>query len=94
MEDAAEHAAAEVAEVAYSGTSLEPFTQSIKQKVGGKEACGSYIFEAPNPTISAKLEKSGPSSATSLCAPRVEPFKTWGCAVIVLSWQTFFRARA
>jgi hypothetical protein len=75
MDDAAEHATAEVAEVTYSGTALEPFIQSIKQKVRAKEICNSYIFDAPNPTISAKLEKLGSSSATSFRAPPVEPFK-------------------
>ncbi|GAQ93228.1 hypothetical protein KFL_013750010, partial [Klebsormidium nitens] len=37
MEDVAGHAAAEVVEIAYSGTSLEPFIQSVKLKVGGKD---------------------------------------------------------
>lgn len=91
MEDGAGHAAPEVAEIAYSGTSLEPFIQSVKLKVGGREACESYIFEAPNPTISAKLEKPGPPSGSPFSAPGVEFFKAWGCTVIVLSWQTFFK---
>jgi hypothetical protein len=91
MEDAGVGAAAEVAEIAYNGTPLEPFIQSIKQKVGSKEGCDTYIFEAPNPTISSKLEKAGSSSAFRYNAPRVEPFKIWGCTVIVLSWQSFFK---
>lgn len=90
MEDAGV-AAAEVAEVAYNGTPLEPFIQSIKQKVGSKEGCDTYIFEAPNPTILPKLEKAGSSSASRFSAPRVEPFKICGCTVIVLSWQMFFK---
>jgi hypothetical protein len=90
MEDAGA-AAAEVAEVAYARTPLEPFIQSIKQKIGSKKGCDKYIFEAPNPTVSASLKKSGSSFATRYSASQVEPFKIWGCTIIVLSWQTFFK---
>ncbi|GAQ84457.1 hypothetical protein KFL_001890210 [Klebsormidium nitens] len=89
MADASGAAAAEVAEVSYTGTALEPVIQAIKQKIGGKESCETYIFEAPNPTISPK-EKSGPSSSR-FNPPSVDLFKAWGCTIIVLSWQTFFK---
>lgn len=84
-------AAFDEAEVFYAGTALEPFIQKIKQKIGS-DTCSTYIFEAPNPTLSQRKNCAHTSGAGAnpLNPPSVDPFKAWGCSIVVLSWQTFF----